>query len=218
MVKGQTFEFSVRPCIDVNGTKYTGDWSDVTYRFVNSTAVSTTLSIKNMALTATWDKVVSTGKTISYEVVLTNNGVSKTYKTSNTTMVFKPVVSGHTYSVKVRPIATVGGKNYVGAYSNVANRFVAGTSISKIISPSSKTVTLTVQKFSTATGYDFVYSTSSTFATNKHLMVKGASTITTMFTGLTKGATYYFKVRPYKIIDGVTYYGAYSTIKSIIVK
>jgi hypothetical protein len=218
MLKGQTFEFRVRPCIEIDSTKYFGDWSDTTYRFANSTVLKTTMSIGKMALTSSWNKVYSTGKTVSYEVKIVDNGVSKTYTTSDTAKVLKPVVLGHTYAVKVRPLATVAGKTYVGAYSNTSLRYAANTAITKATSPTKGAVSLTVQKFSTATGYDIVYSTSSTFATYTHLMVKGASSINTLISGLDSGKTYYFKVRPYKILDGKTYYGAFTPVSSVIAK
>jgi hypothetical protein len=218
MIKGQTFEFRVRPVIDVNGTDYVGDWSDVTYRFANTTALKTTLSIGQMALTANWSKVYSTGKTVAYHVNVIDNGVLTTYTTADTSKVIKPVVSGHTYAIKARPVVTVAGKTYIGAYSNTSLRFAAGTAITKITSPTSGSVAVTVQKFSTATGYEIVYSTSSTFATYKHLMVKGASTVNSLISGLGHNANYYFKVRAYKIIDGKTYYGAYTPVSTVFVK
>jgi hypothetical protein len=218
MLKGQTFEFRVRPCIEINDTKYYGDWSDTTYRFANSTIIGTTMSMGKMALTCTWNKVYSTGKTVAYQLNVLDNGVLSTYTTSDTSKVIKPVVTGHTYAVKVRPIVSVAGKTYIGAYSNTSLRFAANTAITKATSPSKGSVSLTVQKFSTATGYDIVYSATSSFTTYKHLMVKGASTINTLISGLGSDKTYYFKVRPYKIIDGKTYYGAFTPVSSVLVK
>ncbi len=218
MIKGQTFEYRVRPCIEISGTKYYGDWSDTTYRLANSTTLKTSLSISKMTLTGAWSKVTATGKTVSYEVALTNNGTTTTYKTSNISKAFKSLVSGHTYAMKVRPLATVAGKTYIGAYSNVSYRYAAGTSITKLVSLKSGVATLTAKKFSNATGYDIVYSTSNAFTASKHLKVKGASNVTTQITGLTSKDTTYFKVRAYKIIDGVTYYGAYSSVQSVLVK
>ena len=45
-----------------------------------------------------------------------------------------------------------------------------------------------------------------------------AATIKFTKTGLTKGKTYYFKVRAYKTVDGKKVYGDYSKVVSVKVK
>ena len=45
-------------------------------------------------------------------------------------------------------------------------------------------------------------------------MVFGSTTKSNTYYGLTTGTKYYYKVRAYKIVDGIPYYGDYSSVKS----
>ena len=49
-------------------------------------------------------------------------------------------------------------------------------------------------------------------------LVKTTTAKTYTKNGLTKGKTYYFKVRAYKTVDGTKVYGNYSTVKYVKVK
>lgn len=64
-----------------------------------------------------------------------------------------------------------------------------------------------------STGYQLYRSTSKTGAYTRVATVKGK--LSYQNSGLTKGKTYYYKVRPYWSCDGRTYYGAYSSICNI---
>ncbi|WP_028509338.1 hypothetical protein [Ruminococcus sp. NK3A76] len=67
------------------------------------------------------------------------------------------------------------------------------------------------------TGYQVTYSTSSKFtkAATKSVNVKGTSKV---ISKLTKGKTYYVKVRTYKTVGKTKYYSGYSAVKKITVK
>ena len=43
----------------------------------------------------------------------------------------------------------------------------------------------------------------------------GRSTVSKKVTGLSKGKTYYVRVRAYKTVNGVKVYGAYSGVKKV---
>ena len=49
-------------------------------------------------------------------------------------------------------------------------------------------------------------------------LIKTTTAKTYTKTKLTKGKTYYFKVRAYKAVDGTNIYGNYSTVKYVKVK
>ena len=49
----------------------------------------------------------------------------------------------------------------------------------------------------------------------KKVTVSGRSTVSRKITGLSKGRTYYVKVRAYKTVNGVKVYGAYSEAKKV---
>ncbi len=78
-----------------------------------------------------------------------------------------------------------------------------------------KSATLSWQKISGASGYQIYYSTSKN---GEYKKLKSLTALTYKKTGLTKGKTYYFKVRAYKKVDGKTLFGAFSDIKSVKVK
>ena len=83
----------------------------------------------------------------------------------------------------------------------------------KLTSPSTKKIKLTWTNISSrTTGYD-IYMATSKNGTYKNI----GSTSNKSFTkgNLTKGKTYYFKVRAYRTIDGKKVYSSYSSIKSI---
>ena len=60
------------------------------------------------------------------------------------------------------------------------------------------------KKVSGATGYEIQYSTSSKFKSAKKVTVKGAGKVTKTIKGLTKGKTYYVRIRAYKTVNGGT--------------
>ena len=65
------------------------------------------------------------------------------------------------------------------------------------------------------TGYQLSYSTSKD---GKYTTVKTKADVVKLTKALTKGKTYYFKVRAYKKTDSGTVYGSFSTVKSIKIK
>jgi hypothetical protein len=87
--------------------------------------------------------------------------------------------------------------------------------VSSAKSSKTKTVTVKWKKDSQATGYELIYSTNSKFKSAKKVAIAKNSTVTKTITKLTKGKTYYVKVRAYKTISGKKYYGAYSAVKSV---
>jgi hypothetical protein len=90
--------------------------------------------------------------------------------------------------------------------------------VSSVKSAKTKTVTVTWKKDTQASGYELVYSTSSKFSGAKKVTVSKNSTVTKTLSSLTKGKTYYVKVRSYKTISGKKYYGAYSAVKKVACK
>ena len=61
-----------------------------------------------------------------------------------------------------------------------------------------------------------VLATNSGFTKNvKKVTVSGRSTVTKKVIDLSKGKTYYVKVRAYKTVNGVKVYGAYSAAKKV---
>ncbi len=82
----------------------------------------------------------------------------------------------------------------------------------------SAAVTLNWKKHADVTGYEVSYSTSEKFKKAKTATVKDGSAKKTTIKKLKKGTKYYFKVRAYKTIDGKKIYGAWSAVKSVVVR
>jgi hypothetical protein len=111
---------------------------------------------------------------------------------------------------------TVKGK---GKYSGtVTKTFIIvpkKATVTSAKSAKTKTVTVKWKKDTQASGYQLVYSTNSKFKSSKTVNIAKNSTVSKTLTKLTKGKTYYIKVRSYKTISGKKYYGAYSAVKSV---
>lgn len=69
-----------------------------------------------------------------------------------------------------------------------------------------------------ASGYEVKYATNSEFKGPKTKLITGASQYSTTLSGLTKGKTYYVKIRAYKTINGEKVYGQYSNVVKILIK
>lgn len=68
-------------------------------------------------------------------------------------------------------------------------------------------------------GYQIAYSTSKNFASNKTKKISaGVFTDAKTIAGLTKGKTYYVRVRAFQKVGGKKFYGAWSNVKKIKIK
>ena len=84
---------------------------------------------------------------------------------------------------------------------------------------SNKTI-LNVQwaKVSGATGYEIYVSQSKNGTYTKKATIKKQNITSQNIKGLTKGKTYYVKIRTYKTVSGKNIYSSYSAIKTIKIK
>lgn len=70
----------------------------------------------------------------------------------------------------------------------------------------------------TADGYQIYFASSKDGKYKKVATMKSGSTISTVIGSMSKGKTYYFKVRAYKKTDSGTVYGSFSNVKSVRIK
>ena len=110
---------------------------------------------------------------------------------------------------------TIKGKgNYTGTKSinfKIVPPKVTGL---KLSTPKSKQLKVTYKKASGGVSYQIWYRVKGTTTWTK----KTATVTSKTFTSLKGGKTYQVKVRAYKKVDGTTYYGAWTAIKSLKVK
>jgi hypothetical protein len=112
-------------------------------------------------------------------------------------------------------------KAYYGTIASSANQtgkalyYVSPTSLTGLKNAASKSVTVKWKKNAKATGYQIQYSTSSKFKGAKTVTVKSASSLSKTVSKLTKGKTYYVRVRAYKKGASANYFSAWSAAKKV---
>lgn len=91
--------------------------------------------------------------------------------------------------------------------------------LQSVKSPSKGRLKATWKRDKAADGYQVAYSKNSSFS-NKNTVVKTVSAAygSKTFSGLTKGKTYYVRVRAYEKINGKTVYGGWSDVKKVKIK
>ncbi|MBR1384228.1 MAG: leucine-rich repeat domain-containing protein [Ruminococcus sp.] len=170
-----------------------------------------TTSIANATVTGIKNKTY-TGKKIKPAPVVKIDGV-KLQKGTDYTVSYKN-------NKKIgKATVTIKGKGaYTGTITKSFKINPRKTAAKKVTSPKTKQLKVTYKKVSGVTGYQVTYSTSEKFTkkTTKTVTVKGVSKTSKTIKKLTKGKTYYVKVRTYKTVGKVKYYSAYS--KSLKVK
>ena len=157
-------------------------------------------------------KNATKGYKISYRIA---GGQWKTVKTTNkSSYTIKNLKQGKLYQVKV---AGINKDGKTGKYSTIRYRYLAKTT-PKVTSTKTKTMKVTWSKVSGATGYRIIYSKNSNMSNAKTYTVKSGSKTSATISGLTKGKTYYVRIRPLKKYSGATYVGMRSAKKTVKVK
>lgn len=120
--------------------------------------------------------------------------------------------NGTTYQYKVVPVSG----STTGSGTSTSTVRLKAVALSSVKNLSSKAMTVKWKKTTKVTGYQIQYSTSKTFSSaNKTKKVSGASKSSVKLSSLKKGKTYYVRIRTYKVVNGKTYYSAWSTQKSV---
>lgn len=126
--------------------------------------------------------------------------------------------SGSIYYYRVRGYVLVNGQKVYGSYSDTVKLVTKPSKTSVSAKAGSKKVTLKWKKTAGASGYQVYRATSKSGKYKKVYTAKKSSVIKYVNTKLKSRKSYYYKVRAYKVVDGKTYYGSYSTIKKVTVK
>lgn len=127
------------------------------------------------------------------------------------------LTAGTQYRYRVRAFVKVNNEKKYGKYST---KYKTSTRLKKVtlkVSAGTRKANLSWKKIDGASGYEICMKTSSGEFSKIKTITKGA-TIKYTKTGLSKGKTYYYKVRAYKTVSGVKIYGSYSKIKSVKAK
>lgn len=214
---GTTYNFTVRAYKTFGGKNYYCP----TYKKLS---VTTLPAAVKMSLSKSYETVVSlswnkaagaTGYVVYQEI----GGKWERIKvTSANSLTVTGLKSATTYKFTVRAYKTLGGVNYYSPSFTAltVSTLPSAAKVTSFTSPSSKAVKAVWDKVSGATGYQIQISPSKTFASQNKTYVQTALTKTV--TGLTAKTTYYVRVRAYRTVDGVNYYGSWSAVKYVAAK
>ena len=133
---------------------------------------------------------------------------------SGTSYAVQGLQAGSTYYFKVRPYDNVDGVKVYGPLSSAASAKPLWPLVTlKASLQGYHSAVLTWNAIAAADGYELYRSTSS----KSGFVLIGAEIAGTSFSDELQEAdrTYYYKVRPYDVVNGVKLYGSYSGVKSI---
>lgn len=180
--------------------------SKVTIKVVPAAAVKAAVSNVAAGMKISWSKVPDATGYVLYrngkKIADIKNGSTVTYTDS------AALKNGTKYTYKVTAYAATGTSKVSKSAFGYALKQPA---LSGVTNSTSKALTAKWGKTANVTGYQIKYVTGTKSVT---LDVKGAGTVSKKLTGLVKGKTYKVSVRSYKTVSGVTYYSAWSSVKS----
>jgi len=200
---------TVKITVTTPGKNYVKNTKTVTIKVVPASTTSLTAANQATGVKLTWKKI--TGVT-GYKVYRGSTLLKKITSASTVTYTdTKANTNGTKYTFKVVPyISTVDG-----TAKSVTTYRVSRPAISSLTNSATRKMTVKWGKNTKATGYEIWYSTSKAFSTKKTATVTKNTTVSKTITSLTKGKTYYVKVRSYKTVSGKKYYSAWSVVKTV---
>ncbi len=153
-------------------------------------------------------------KAVSAKPVLSTPTSVKAVSTTSTSFNNTGLTTNKTYYYKVKSYRIVASKKVYGNYSSIVSAkpipsVPTNFNVAKVNSTSSK---ISWSSVSGASGYEIYRSTSSA---GSYSLVKRTTSTSYTNSGLTKGKTYYYKVRAYRTVGTTKVYSGWTTIKSV---
>ena len=152
-----------------------------------------------------------TGKTQKPSPTVTLNGKKLKNGTDYTVLYKNNKAIGKAY------VIVKGKNNYTGTIKKSFN-IVPQKQVIVKLSAQAKAFSVKWTLNKNVTGYQIKYSTASNFSGGKSVYIKKNTSAKKTLTSLKSKKTYYVKVRSYKTVNGVKYYGAWSNAKKIRTK
>lgn len=189
---------------DKETSYWTASWSSLSrYDFSNNPPIKPsvpTVSIKDYTLTAKLENLNVNADEIEFQVIQ-NDSTSYKYGTSrivtNTASFAFTIVYGYDYKVRARSKKGTRYSNWSDYSSNIKTKPNASSGISSCKATSETSVRLTWKASSSAETYDIEYATNKDYlgVSNASTTINNISTTTYEITGLTRGSTYFLRVR-----------------------
>ena len=173
-------------------------------------AVFEDISLARAKIAAVKDQVV-TGKAVKPKLTVKLNGVTLKAGTDYT------VTYKNNKAVGKATITVTGKGKYTGSQKVTFNIIPKAVSLSGL-KAGQKSVTVKWKQGSGITGYEIQYGLKKTLKGAKTVTVSKMKTVSAVIDGLKTGKTYYVRVRTYKTVKGVTWYSAWSAVRSVTVK
>ncbi|MCR5794537.1 MAG: leucine-rich repeat protein, partial [Solobacterium sp.] len=155
-----------------------------------------------------------TGATGYY--IYRNGKLAKTVTDGSTTSWgdTKATGNGTKYTYKIVAYCEAGKSS---SSKSLTTYWLTKPAISSLTNSAAGKLTVKWGKNTAATGYQVQYSTSSKFtaATTKTVTIRSNTTVSKVIASLTKGKTYYVRVRSYKTTNSVNYYSMWSAVKNL---
>lgn len=218
-VNGAKYTYKIYAYKTINSKKYMGAASvEKTIYHMSAPALK---SVKNVEKGATleWTKNPYASGYIIYRSA--NGGSYSEIKTITGASVVSyndigAIENGCKYQYKLVAYKTVNGTNYNSVYSSEKFTYILSKPvISSVRNNANRKVTVKWKKNTKASGYEIKYVTGKTTKTVK---ITSAAKVSKVLSSLKKGKTYKISIRAYKTVDGIKYYSAWSTQKSVKVK
>ena len=218
LASGTTYWFRLKAYKMYDGNAiYSGNTCELTACTNPATPKAKMALNSSSSIRLSWNKITGAGGYI-VEQYKGGKWVRLTKITSPSTIQYsvKGLASGTTYKFRVRAYKMLSGKAYYSDYSSTVTACTKPATVKFTLTAGSRKATVKWSKVTGASGYIVYYKTSANGSWTRLTKV-GASTTSYTKTGLTKGKTYYFTVKPYKTLGGKVYYGGI-TSKSVKVK
>lgn len=176
-------------------------------------AVSKTTTSANI----TWKSVYNVDGYNVYRSTSKNGTYKKVGSSTSTSYTDKGLTKGKTYYYKVAAYVNANGGQTISNYSSVVSVKAAAPAPATITAKKSKAgvAKITWSKSSGASGYEVYMATSSKGKFTKISTISKPTTLSCTKSGLTKGRTYYFKVRSYTTVNGKKVYSDYTSVKRV---
>ena len=186
----------------------------VTIKVLPAATSSLTAANQAKGIKLAWKKVAGANGYIIYR-----NGKKANTIAKGATVTWTDTAAnnnGTKYTYKVVAKASTGDSTLS---KSVAVYRVARPAISSATNSAASKMTVKWGKNAKANGYQIQYSTDKTFKSgNKAVTVAGASTVSKVIGSLTKGKTYYVRIRTYKTVGSAKYWSEWSAVKGVKIR